>query len=484
MSLKSFHFKSSSDCASSFKRDGDEVEQAGQMEVPRGEKPHGKSLRVAFFLGAFPVISETFILRQITGLLDMGHEVDIYADTRHETSGAMHAAVREYRLIDRTTFMDLPPETVPYEMPVWPIHGETWPPGAAVAIPNWRRVAAVFPTVLECLTERPALTLSVLRASDYGYRARSLSIFWRLSRLAARCARHYDALHAHFGPVGESYRFARDLFRAPLVVSFHGYDYSSVPRKEGMDVYRRLWGAADAVTVNSDYTAGCVRRLGCPSVKLHKLPMSIPVANIPFHPRSLSSGEPIRLLTVARLVPIKGHEYVIRALSLCRDRDCHLEYHVVGDGPLRESLRKLVDELDLTSTVHFHGACDEAALARHYRENHIFILASVSMEGDAEGQGLVLQEAQASGMPVLATRHGALPEGMIEGQSGYLMPERDVEAMAETIMLLARQTERWPAMGEAGRGFATRQYDARDLNRALVDLYRDVAGQFTLTKHT
>jgi colanic acid/amylovoran biosynthesis glycosyltransferase len=89
-----------------------------------------RPLRIAMFVGMFPVVSETFILRQITGLLDLGHVVDVFADTRVEPGSPQHPEVEKYRLLRRTTFMDMPPETAPYEMPVWPIAGRTWPPGS------------------------------------------------------------------------------------------------------------------------------------------------------------------------------------------------------------------------------------------------------------------------------------------------------------------------------------------------------------------
>ena len=78
---------------------------------------------MAMFVGSFPVVSETFIVRQITGLIDLGHEVDIYADTQAEAGAPIHAEIAKYRLPERTTFMEMPPETAPYEMPVWPFTG-------------------------------------------------------------------------------------------------------------------------------------------------------------------------------------------------------------------------------------------------------------------------------------------------------------------------------------------------------------------------
>src|SRR6266700_1209905 len=134
-----------------------------------------RPLRIAMFVVCFPVISETFILRQITGLLDLGHEVDLYADTRGEAGGAVQAEVGKYRLLERVVFMDMPPEAAPWEMPVWPLTGRTWIPGTGESVHNSVRLARAVPRVLHCLASAPRLTWQALRFSQYGYQAASLS---------------------------------------------------------------------------------------------------------------------------------------------------------------------------------------------------------------------------------------------------------------------------------------------------------------------
>src|SRR5438132_9457828 len=78
-----------------------------------------RPLRIALFIARFPVVSETFILRQVASLLNLGHEVDVYSDSGGEAGGPAHPEVARYRLLERTTYMYMPPETFPYEMPVW-----------------------------------------------------------------------------------------------------------------------------------------------------------------------------------------------------------------------------------------------------------------------------------------------------------------------------------------------------------------------------
>jgi colanic acid/amylovoran biosynthesis glycosyltransferase len=427
-------------------------------------------LRIAMFTGRFPVVSETFILRQITGLLDLGHAVEIYADTRAEAAGPVQPGVIQRRLLDRTVFMDLPPETVPAEMPVWPLMGETWPPGAEQPVPNLVRVDRALPAFLRALMASPGLAVQTLRRSEYGYQADSLSALHRLARCGEQ-GRRYDVLHAHFGPVGNSFRFARALWRAPMLVSFHGYDLTTLPRREGTGMYAKLFATADLVTVNSEFSRGRVAQLGCPPDKLRLLPVGMDPAEFAFRERTLKRGEPLRVVSVGRLVEIKGHEFVIRALALLRKTRPAVRLDIVGDGPLREELQQLIRALGLEQWVTLHGALAADGVRGLLGQAHVFVLASVNVEGDQEGQGLALQEAQACGLPVIATDHGAFPEGIRAGESGFLVPERDPGALAERLEFLAVHADRWAAMGRAGRKFVEARYEIHKLNARLVELY-------------
>jgi colanic acid/amylovoran biosynthesis glycosyltransferase len=437
-------------------------------------------MRIAIFVGEFPAVSETFILRQITGLLDLGHKVHIYAESRPHGSYATHPEVSRYHLLSRTRYMDIPPESGYWEAPVWPLTGRTWIPGSGVSMHNLGRAVRALHNLARSMLRAPGLTLQVLDPAQYGYQARSLSALYRLSRLCSvRSARdRYQVLHAHFGPVANSYRFARDLWKAPLIVSFHGYDFSAWPRKEGAGVYRRLFDIASAITVSSDHSRERLEQLGCPPTKLHKLPMGVNLSDFPYVERVLEPGQYVRVLTVGRLVEKKGIEYAIRAVAQARDTT-GLRYDIIGDGPLRDRLETLISELAVREIVKLHGAQDGAYVRRMMRKSHIFVLPSVTAaNGDQEGQGLVLQEAQASGLPVLATDHNGFRESIVPGTSGFLVPERDVACLAERLCYLAAHPERWPEMGRAGRRHVKEHYDAQVLSRKLAELYRQVITEY------
>ncbi len=143
-------------------------------------------MRVAMFVGSFPLISETFILRQITGLIDLGHKVDIFTENKPPDGVPIHSEVLKYNLLERTKYIIAPPESTYWEMPVYPITGETWLPEAEKPIPNFLRIFKAAPTFIQCLTVAPKLTISTLDRHQYGYQAESLSALYRLWALCSK----------------------------------------------------------------------------------------------------------------------------------------------------------------------------------------------------------------------------------------------------------------------------------------------------------
>ena len=154
------------------------------------------------------------------------------------------------------------------------------------------------------------------------------------------------------------------------------------------------------------------------------------VSKYSFQAKKLSHGETVKIITVARLVEKKGLEYSIKAVAKVFKSYPNIEYYLVGDGELRPKLLQLIKFLGLGEKVKLLGWMDEEEVRRLYQDTHIFILSSVTAsDGDMEGQGLVLQEAQAMGLPVLSTLHNGIPDGVLDGKSGFLVPEKDVDAL-------------------------------------------------------
>jgi colanic acid/amylovoran biosynthesis glycosyltransferase len=440
-------------------------------------------MRIAFLLHSFPAVSETFILSQVTGLLDLGHDVHVFAQRRPPqkiTEEPIHPDFRSYDLASRTTYLDgeMPAESGYWSMPVWPFSGETWLPGAERPIPNSDRLLRAVPVLRRCLDAAPELTLEVLDPDQYGPQAISLESLYHLSSFLERTG-DYDVLHAHFGPVANSFRFARTVWKAPLVVTFHGYDFSQYPCQHGDGVYRRLFQDADAVMGVSQYAIQRLIEIGCPAEKLSVLHTGVCLAKFPFRARRLEPGEPVRILTVGRLVEKKGLEHALHAIAEVRRKHSKLRYEIIGEGPLRPALEDLIRQLELGPVVTLRGAAGADVVRRSFDESHLFLLASVTAsDGDQEGIPVSLMEAQACGLPVLSTRHSGIPELVGDGGSGILVEERNAEQLAGGLLKLVQNPQEWPRMGEQGRRTIEAKFDTGALNRDLVRLYETVISRF------
>jgi colanic acid/amylovoran biosynthesis glycosyltransferase len=438
-----------------------------------------RPLRIAVFLGTFPVVSETFILRQITGLIDLGHQVDIYADTPAIDNGPVQPEIARYQLMERTTYMRIPPASAPWEMPTRPIGGKTWLPGAEKPIRNAARLAEALPVFFSSLWRASRLTVRSIMRRHFGHQAESLSTLYRVATLS-QISKRYDVLHAHFGPIGNSFRFARDLFQAPFLVSFHGYDFSTVPQKSGRQVYDQLFHTMDAATVNSDYMGKGLEELGCPRNKIHKVPYGLELEKFKRAEIDPVRGldEPLRVLTVGRLVEKKGIEDSIRAFATIVASHPKAVYDIIGEGPLRARLENLIAELNLQSRVKLLGAMDNLTVRKFFAAADIFMLASVTASnGDKEGTPVSIIEAQAFGLPVLSTRHSGIPEIVQDGKTGFLIEERDASALAERLSLLLEDSALRNAMGRMGREFTAQFFNAKHTTRRLADLYRALANE-------
>ena len=403
-------------------------------------------MKVAFVVSSFPSLSEKFVLDQITGLLDRGCDVHIFADY-DPGELQVHPDFTRYDLGNRTHYFSAPP---------------------ANKIRRFLKAASVI---------MPALAKSPSKAALYCFRifcGLEKSPLRQLCLVAEIAEERFDIIHCHFGPNGNKVMVLKKLgYSAKLVITFHGYDVTVSFRQKGSDIYKELLGLADMFTYNSDATKRVMLGFDCPVEKMVKLPMGVHLDRIQFSERMVGPDGVIRLLSVGRLVEMKGREYAIRAVARVLKKYPNIDYTIVGDGVERPKIERLIKEIGVANNIHLVGWVDDKHLDEFYRTCHIFIHPSVTAsDGNMEGQGVVLVEAQASGMPILATLHNAFLETVNDGHSGYLVPERDVDALAERLEYMLSHPEKWSEMGRMGRAHAMK-YDLKPLNDKLLELYKE-----------
>jgi phosphatidyl-myo-inositol dimannoside synthase len=242
-------------------------------------------------------------------------------------------------------------------------------------------------------------------------------------------------------------------------------------------VIRTVLNRADVVFAVSGFTAALARQRGAHPSRVQRLHLGVDTeiffpdaAAMP--PEVCTSGGPF-IVTIARLVPRKGIDTAIHAVAeLTRDRP-ELTYLVIGEGPDRSRLQSLVTTCGLQGRVQLLGELPPGRLRQVLRAADLFVLDSREepQARDVEGFGLVLLEAQASGVPVIAARSGGMPDALREGETGVLVPQDDSHALARAMRQLLGDPQRLERMGRAARTFALAhpwQRTAQEIQRALM----------------
>ncbi|MGA7440427.1 MAG: glycosyltransferase [Luteibacter sp.] len=376
-------------------------------------------MQVLFVLPEFPKYSETFVIDQIVGLLDRGFDVRILAVSRGGTPSPGDIVERR-GLMERATFIFN---------------------HSAATVPGWQRlldrVKQVAPALGQAHVRR---ALSIRR---YGHVARSLTLAGAARKLTQPVKA--GAIIAHFGPTGvlAVHLRALGLIEGPLYTVFHGYDLSqySVLTRHATD-YPKLFAAGERMLPISTRWQHKLEAMGCAPEKIQVHRMGVDLDSFPFRQRTqdtLSPERTLRVLCVARLVEKKGVRYLCEAVAHAAERGVPIDLEIIGDGPLQGDLAAFVDQRGMSAHIHLRGRRDKPFVQAALRSADVFALPSVTAaDGDQEGIPVSLMEAMAAGVPCLSTLHSGIPELIDDGRTGWLVPERDADALAEKLGAIQR----------------------------------------------
>lgn len=409
-------------------------------------------MKIAFLVWRFPVLSEAFILNQITGLVDRGHEVYIHALNGHpKGTTKVHPAVEQYNLLERTYYTSERPEN----FLLCTLKG------------LWLLLFNLHKNSLSCL--------QLLDTAKYG---KTDELWKRIYRaIALLDAQPYDVIHCQFGTIGPAALMFQQagFLQGKLVTIFRGIDISRHVQEQGEDVYNELFAKGDFFLANCEFFRRRAIKLGCDPAKIVVHGSGINCQKFAFRPRQPPTDGPVRIATTGRLVEKKGIEYAICAVAQVAQVYSNIKFCIIGDGPLKASLQNLIDELEVTSIVKLLGWKNQQEIIDILDTCQIFVAPSVTAkDGNQDAPVNTLKEAMAMGLPVISTYHGGIPELVEDGVSGFLTPERDADAIAEKLRYLIDHPEVWPQMGQAGRAQVEELYDMNKLNDELVKLYQQL----------
>ncbi|MBA3925817.1 glycosyltransferase [Listeria rustica] len=393
--------------------------------------------KVLFFVTEFPTLSETFILNQITGAIDLGHDITILALKRGNTT-KIHADVTAYGLLEKVVYVDLPDN-------------------------KGKRVIQS----IACGIKAPIRTAKLWNKKKYGAIANSLQPILVAEKVPKQ---DFDLVIAHYGNVGLVASILQDqgLLSGRLLTFFHGYDLTRTIKQKGETFYAFLFSSDTVLLPISDFWAQRLVYLGAEKEKVQVHHMGIDTQT--FQMQSLKATQPtLQLLLVARLTEKKGISDAIHAVQFLQNHGIDTVLHIVGDGEDRLALEAMVKQLGLPNQVKFHGFLNQTQVREQFCASDIFILPSVvAQDGDMEGIPVSLMEAMAQGKPVISTIHSGIPELVIHGKTGFLVPERNAEALGRAIMDYLHLTEDQKAeIITNARQKVIAEFDIKSLNDIL-----------------
>lgn len=329
----------------------------------------------------------------------------------------------------------------------------------------------------------PVERLRVVPRSAFRFVPRGLERFsgkpWQISSGEAsrmeEAAAGTSLLHIFFGNVAVHLLPLLRRVRIPAVVSFHGSDVAgAIATAEYGEARREMFDRSRLVLCRSEQLAEKVAGLGCDPAKLRIMKTVLP--EIGYVDRNPPSGGQWQIVQACRLVPKKGLATSLRAFAVFSKTFPGALFNIAGEGPMEAELRELAFSLGVVERVSFTGFLPQESLRHLYSRSHIFLHPSETAGGDVEGIPNSLLEAMASGLPVVATRHGGIPEVVTDGTSGLLCEERDHEAVAAALVRLAGDSGLYRRIALVGSDSIRDQFSAERRVMEIENLYREACG--------
>jgi colanic acid/amylovoran biosynthesis glycosyltransferase len=281
-------------------------------------------------------------------------------------------------------------------------------------------------------------------------------------------AHKVDAFLANYGPLGTNIYEACLAEGIPYSVVFLGFDAAEKKTLANYGArYALSLPRAKAIICVAESMRANLEAIAGPLPNLHVIPCGVDVSR--FTPGTPREG--FNVISVARFAEKKGSLKSIQAFErLLRDFP-QAQLRMVGDGPLWEEAKEYVSARGLSDSIHFLGAMGQSDYLPLLQESNVFIQHSVlTPSGDSEGTPVAILEASACGLAICSTRHAGIPDAVIEGETGLLVDEHDVEGMASALKELAADFLKTRAMGTAARKHMEEQYDVVKLSAKIKGL--------------
>jgi colanic acid/amylovoran biosynthesis glycosyltransferase len=283
-----------------------------------------------------------------------------------------------------------------------------------------------------------------------------------------------DLIHAHFGTTAAEILPVKRRLGMPMITTFYGYDMSRIAQDQDYvrRYYQPLFCEGDLFLVEGPHMKQSLASLGCPEHKIYVHPISVDLKQMRFQPRQAHCGD-VKFVFSGRFTEKKGLMMALKAFAELKRVRSDFRFDIIGDGEQRADVEECVRRSGLAKHVRLLGFLNYQDYIAVMGQADVFIHPSHrAADGDSEGGApTTILEAQAIGLPVVASDHADIPFVTVPGHSALLAKERDCCDLVDKILLMMDRREEWATMGEVGRKHVEKQHSIHALLPVLEDVY-------------
>ncbi len=403
---------------------------------------------ILFKIWKFPQLSETFIVNQIVLAIKMGYEVKILAGNLTDISkNANTKLFEEYNLSEKIIIED-------YKIP--------------------QQKSKRILKAARLLLKNPGLLSHLIKYYKVSGRKGFLPLY---EFFFYKPFRNFDTIHIQFGTNKHPVDIMKKTgyFKSRIIVSFHGHDlyFPINNRIPNNGYYDRLFEVADHLVANTPFLKEKLLAINAPEDKIEIIPVAVNTNFFKPSKLEINTSETIRIITVGRLEIFKGQYLGIECISKLVKNGFNVHYIIVGTGSQEKVLKNLIQEYSLNNYISLTGRKSQKEINELLQNHDIFLMTSIHDPNyGVESQGLVIAEAQACGLPVVAFDTGGVKYTFIDGETGFLCKEKDIECYTEKIELLIRNDSLRKKMGIDAVQFIEREYSENSVLNKWGKIYK------------
>jgi glycosyltransferase involved in cell wall biosynthesis len=420
--------------------------------------------RVAYIVSRFPKLTETFILYEMLAMERLGIGVELFPLMRARASGTHPEGQPLWRkILERIRPDERPVEMHPEARAYVERAHYSGFLSRDVVVDNLRAFRRAPRRYLRTIG-----LLLVEMTGSWNYLVGSLAIFPLAVHFGERMrAMGIDHVHAHFAnhPATAAW-IVRRIAGLPYSFTAHGADLQVDQHMLG----RKVRDAVRTITI-SDYNRRFIaEHMASENGRVSVVRCGVDTESVlPPSERHRAIGAPIEILCIGTFYEVKGHPHLIEACRLLRERGVPFVCRLIGEGPDEAVLRHRVSEAGLAESVSFEGTRTRSEVVQALHRADVLVVPSIpTQSGRREGIPVVLMEAMATALPVVASNISGIPELVDDGTSGILVPAAEPGAIADAVETLAKDPSMRERMGAAGRARVVGEFDQSANARLLA----------------